>query len=409
MTDVGSDLRVVARRRPVEPRRFGGVGPTRGPSRDQSLFRRRVEPAWRHVDLLMPLCAVALTALGVVMILSSTRGTDPDAYDLSFFRRQIVFAAVGLAVMVLMTVIDYRRLREWAWLPYVAVIVALGLVLTALGVERRGTQRWFQLGEFQFQPSELAKVVGILAVAALLDRRDTPLRARWVWAGLALLCVPMALAMLQPDVGTGIVFAVLAMGMLLVAGVRMRHLVVLTAGGVLVVVGILNSDFLQDYQRERLTTFLDQDNLLGSETYNLDQSMIAIGSGGAGGKGLFEGTQTRLGNVPEQHTDFIFAALGEELGFVGSATVLGLFWVLAWRIWRTAQMARDRFGMLLCVGVLSMLVFQVFQNVGMTMGIMPITGIPLPFMSYGGSSIIAAFAAVGLVMNVHMRRFGSVA
>lgn len=407
MTDLLADLGVAARRRKAKPRRFTGGRPARAPRRDESVFRRKIEPAWRHVDLLLPLSALALAALGALMILSSTRGTDPGSYDLSYFRRHLVYAGVGVAIMIFLTMVDYRRLREWAWLPYVGTIVALGLVLTSLGVERRGTQRWFQLGEFQLQPAELAKVVAIIAVAALLDRRQTPLRARWVWASLALLCVPMALVMLQPDLGTGMEFAVIAMALLLVGGAKMRHLVVLTACGIIGVVGVLNSDLLEDYQRERLTTFLDQDNLLGAETYNLDQSMIAIGSGGASGKGIFEGTQTRLGNVPEQHTDFIFAALGEELGFVGSATVLCLFCVLAWRIWRAAQIARDRLGMLLCVGVLSMLVFQVFQNIGMTMGIMPITGIPLPFMTYGGSSMIAAFAAIGLVLNVHMRRFRS--
>jgi rod shape determining protein RodA len=168
---------------------------------------------------------------------------------------------------------------------------------------------------------------------------------------------------------------------------------------------VLNSDLLEDYQRERLTSFLDQENELGQETYNLDQSRIAIASGGPFGKGLFEGTQTRLGNVPEQHTDFIFAAVGEDLGFAGTTTVLGLFALLAWRIWRAASMSQDRFGTLLCIGVLAVIVFQTFQNIGMTVGLMPITGLPLPFMSYGGSSIIAAWISIGLVQNVHMRRF----
>jgi rod shape determining protein RodA len=339
------------------------------------------------------------------MILSSTRGTNPDAYDLSTFRRQLVFIGMGVATMILVSLVDYRRIRDWSWLPYIAVLGMLVAVLTSLGAERRGTQAWFQIGEFQLQPAELAKVVGILIVAALLAGPEPPLAARWVGVTLFALGLPMGLILLQPDVGTALVFVVIAMGMLLVAGAKLRHLVVLTAVGVIAVIAVFNSDVLEDYQRDRLTTFLDQDSDLGKETYNLNQSKIAIGSGGTTGKGLFEGTQTRLGNVPEQHTDFIFAALGEELGFLGCATVLGLFWLLAWRIWRTAQGARDRFGMLLCVGVLAMLVFQIFQNVGMTMGIMPITGIPLPFMSYGGSSTITAWACLGLVANVHMRRF----
>jgi rod shape determining protein RodA len=218
--------------------------------------------------------------------------------------------------------------------------------------------------------------------------------------------VPTALIMLQPDLGTALVFVAISMGMVLVAGARPRHIVILTAVGVVGVVGVLSSDLLEDYQRDRLTVFLDQEDKLEAETYNLDQSKASIASGGLFGKGLFEGTQTRLGFVPEQHTDFIFTALGEELGFVGCATLIGLFAIMCLRIWRTAQIARDRLGMLICVGVLSMMVFQIFQNVGMTMGIMPITGITLPFMSYGGSSVIAAWVGVGLVLNVHMRRFG---
>jgi rod shape determining protein RodA len=368
-------------------------------------FRPKPPPVWRHLDLLLLMAAAGCTVLGSLMILSSTRGTDPDFYDLSYLRRQLVFIGIGVATMVLTASVDYRRLKDWAWLPYGVVVVLLAVVLTSLGTERRGAQAWFQLGAFQLQPAELAKVVTITAVAALLARPKPPLAARWVGAALLVLGVPMALILLQPDVGTALVFVAIAMGMLLVGGAKLRHLVVLSAVGVISVIWVFNSDRLEDYQRDRLTTFLDQDNELGSETYNLNQSKIAIGSGGSGGKGLFQGTQTRLGNVPEQHTDFIFTALGEELGFLGSATLLGLFWILCWRIWRTAQMARDRFGMLLCAGVLAMLVFQMFQNVGMTMGIMPITGIPLPLMSYGGSSVLAVWAALGLVLNVHMRRF----
>jgi rod shape determining protein RodA len=309
--------------------------------------------------------------------------------------------------MVLVTLVDYRRLRDLAWLPYGVVLVLLALVVSPLGTERRGTQAWFQIGAFQLQPAELAKVAVILAVAAVLAGSETPLKARRLFLALLLFAVPAGLIMLQPDLGTALVFVAIAMGMLLVAGARPRHIVILSAVGVVAVVGVLSSDLLQDYQRDRLSVFLDQnDAALTPENWNLDQSKAAIASGGTSGKGLFEGTQTRLGFVPEQHTDFIFTALGEEMGFVGSATVLGLFALMCLRIWRTAQIAQDRLGMLICVGVLSMLVFQIFQNVGMTMGIMPITGITLPFMSYGGSSIIASWLAIGLVLNVHMRRFG---
>lgn len=357
--------------------------------------------------MVLLVCAGAVSALGALMILSSTRGTDPDLYDLSYLRKQVLFIAMGVVGMVLVTLVDYRRLRDFAWLPYVVSVALLALVVSPLGSEKRGTQAWFQIGAFQLQPAELAKVAAILAVAVLLASSDVPLRARRLALALLLFAVPTALIMIQPDLGTALVFIAITMGMLLIAGTRGRHIVILTAVGVVGVVAVLNSDVLEDYQRDRLTTFLDSEGEdVQAEAYNLDQSKASIASGRVSGKGLFEGTQTRLGFVPEQHTDFIFTAVGEELGFVGSATVLGLLALMCVRIWRTAQIARDRLGTLICVGVLSMLVFQIFQNVGMTMGIMPITGITLPFMSYGGSSVIASWLAVGLVLNVHMRRFG---
>jgi rod shape determining protein RodA len=389
------------------PRRERMVGATERSRRPEPLFRSRAPAAWKHVDLVLVLAVAAVSALGALMVLSSTRGTDPDVYDTSFFTKQMLFVAAGVVGMVAVTLVDYRRLRDVAWLPYAVTTLLLALVISPLGSERRGTQAWFQIGAFQLQPAEVAKVTTILAVAALLAGFDVPLKARQVGAALAVVGLPMAIILAQPDLGTALVFVAITIGMLLVGGARARHLVVLTAVGVIGVVGILTSDVLEDYQRDRLTNFLgDADADVQAEAYNLDQSKAAIASGSIDGKGLFEGTQTRLGFVPEQHTDFIFTAVGEELGFVGSATVLGLLALICVRVWRTAQIARDRLGMLICVGVLSMLVFQVFQNVGMAMGIMPITGIPLPFMSYGGSSVIASWLGIGLVLNVHMRRFG---
>jgi rod shape determining protein RodA len=391
------------------PRRERVVGPTSGRARRRAepFFHTRAPAAWKHVDLVLLMCVAAVSVLGALMVLSSTRGTDPDAYDTSFLGKQVLFIGIGVAGMVLITLVDYRRLRDFAWLPYAVTTVLLALVVSSLGSERRGTQAWFQIGAFQLQPAELAKVTAILAVAALLADAEVPLRARRLFAALAVLGLPVALIMLQPDLGTALVFVAITMGMVLVAGARARHIVVLTAVGVIAVVGILNSDVLEDYQRDRLTNFLGEDEVdVQAGGYNSDQSRAAIASGSIDGKGLFEGTQTRLGFVPEQHTDFIFTAVGEELGFVGSVTVLGLLALMCVRIWRTAQIASDRLGMLICIGVLSMLVFQIFQNVGMAMGIMPITGITLPFMSYGGSSVIASWLAVGLVLNVHMRRYG---
>lgn len=387
-----------AERRPPRRTRHGRNG-------QAPIFRPTPPAAWKHIDLTLLVCVAGVSTMGALMILSSTRGTDPNSYDTTFLVRHLSHTAGGLVAMVLVMLVDYRRLRDFAWMPYALALVLLALVISPLGTEVRGTQAWFQLGAFQLQPAELAKVAAVFAAAGLLANSTTPLSLRRLGLTLALLGAPIGLILLQPDLGTALVFVAIVMGMLLMGGARARHIVLLTAVGVMAIVGVLNSDLLEDYQRERLTTFLDQEQSPREATYNLNQSKIAVGSGGLTGKGLFEGTQTRLGIVPEQHTDFIFTALGEELGFVGSVSVLALFAVMCLRILRTAQMAADRLGALICIGVLSMLVFQVFQNVGMTIGIMPITGITLPFMSYGGSSMIAWLIAIGLVLNVHMRRF----
>ncbi len=383
---------------------------SRSPVAPGALGRMSRNPAapWRHLDLVLVGCVAGVAAIGCLMIFSATRGRDPSDFDTGFLMRQLLFIGVGSVVMIIVATLDYRRYREIAPFAYGTVVFLLLLVVTGLGSERKGTQAWFQLGPFQYQPSEMAKIVVIVAIASVIAHFNSELDARRLAAVLALAGVPMVLIMLQPDLGTALVFIAVTMGMLLIGGARARHIAALSLAGVVAVGMLLSSGALEDYQRCRLTSFLDTENQVCSERgaeYNLQQSMTAIGSGSLTGTGLFQGTQTRLDIVPEQHTDFIFSAVGEELGFVGSATLLALLSLIAWRIWRTALLARDPLGTLICVGVLSMFVFQVFENVGMTMGIMPITGIPLPFMSYGGSSTLTAFIAVGLVLNVHMRRF----
>ena len=363
---------------------------------------------WRHIDLVLVGCITAVSALGCLMIFSATRGRDPSDFDTSFLLRQLLFMGIGAAVMFGVALIDYRRYREIVPIAYGIVLLGLLMVITGLGSERKGTQAWFQLGPFQLQPSELAKIVVIVTVASLIANFNNELDGRRLLTVLAVVGVPMALIMLQPDLGTTLVFVAVAMGMLLIGGARARHIAALTLVGVVGVGMVLSSGMLETFQQCRLTSFLETQNQECAERgagYNLDQAQTAIGSGALLGAGLFQGTQTRLDIVPEQHTDFIFTALAEELGFVGAGTLLAILSIIAWRIWRTAQLARDPLGTLICVGVLSMFVFQVFENVGMTMGIMPITGIPLPFMSYGGSSTLTAFVAMGLVLNVHMRRF----
>ncbi len=368
---------------------------------------RRPPAAWRHVDLLMVAATAGILVISLLMIYSSTRQRQIQAgLDPAFFlKRQALFVALGLLVMVVVTLVDYETIRNAAPALYGGALLMLLLVLTPLGTERRGTQAWFQLGPYQFEPSEVAKLALIVALAAFCATHRGQLDTGRLLTALALAGGPLLLIYLQPDVGTGMVFVAIVMGLLLVGGASARQIGVLTLLGLTAIVGILQLGVLKDYQRDRLAAFLDPKEDVQRSAYNLNQSKIAIAAGGLGGRGLFQGTQTNLSFVPEQHTDFIFTAVGEELGFAGAATLLGLFALVIWRTWRTAAEAKDEFGRLLCVGVLSMLVFQVFENVGMTMGITPIAGIPLPLMSYGGSATVATLMAVGLVLNVHMRRF----
>ncbi len=358
----------------------------------------------RHVDWVLVGTVLAIASLGLLMIFSATRGNDATA-DTSYLARQATFASLGIVVMTVVASVDYRRVRDVLGPLYVGSLVLLVAVLTPLGSESKGAQAWFAFGPFQVQPSELAKIVLVAVLAHRLAVARGELDARGLAVALGLAGVPMALILLQPDLGTVLVFVAITLGMVLVGGARPRHLATLLVLGAIGTGAILHSNLLAEYQKDRLTTFLDPGSDLRGTTYNVDQAQIAIGSGGWTGQGLFEGSQTRGGRVPEQQTDFIFTVVGEELGFLGAGTLLALYGVLLWRVWRAAQLARDLFGTLLCVGVLSMLVFQVFQNVGMAMGIMPVTGIPLPLMSYGGSSTIATFVAIGLVLDVHMRRF----
>jgi rod shape determining protein RodA len=359
----------------------------------------------RHVDGILLAAVGALAVIGVVMVYAATHGPRTTTNDTFFMERQAMFVVIGAGALAAIAAVDYRVLRDWFAPIYVASCAALLLVVSPLGSEAKGIKGWFQLGPFQLQPSEFAKLALIVALAGFLTADRTHLDARRLLQALALAGVPMALIMLQPDLGTVLVFCAAGIGTLLVAGVSGRQLAAMAVVAALAVTAVLTSDVLAEYQKDRLTNFVSPGSVDPADAYNLEQSQIAIASGGITGQGLFRGGQTSNGFVPEQQTDFIFTAVGEELGFLGATLVLALYGVVLWRVWRTAQLARDGFGVLVCAGVFSMLLFQVFQNVGMTMGIMPITGIPLPFMSYGGSSIIAMFLAVGLVLNVHMRRF----
>jgi len=372
---------------------------------------RNPTSAWRHLDTVLIVCVALIGALGMLMIYSATRGVKPP-YDSSFAKKQFMYFVLGGGAAVAATVIDYRRIRDFAPFIYGGTLFLL-LAVKVVGKSQHGTQGWFQIGPFQLQPSELAKLGLIVGFAWMASQFNREIDNRRFMTLLGVAGLPMALVMLQPDLGTTLVSGAITFALLVVAGAKPRQLALLGAAAVGAIAVVLRAGILGKYQLDRLSGFLDQPSsrsvnlakVKSPAVYNLAQSKIAIGSGGVWGKGLFQGTQTRLNNVPFQHTDFIFTAVGEQLGLVGAVGLLLVFSVLVWRVWRTAQLARDDFGMMICVGVLAMLVFQIFENVGMTMGIMPITGIPLPFMSYGGSSTVTYLIMIGLVVNVHMRRY----
>ncbi|HEX9774714.1 MAG TPA: rod shape-determining protein RodA [Actinomycetota bacterium] len=362
----------------------------------------------RHLDPILLATAFLLTAFGSVMVwsASSARLRDQGLPEDFLFQRQLVFSAVGFGVMVVAATFSYRRLKAWGPLLYVGGLATLGLVLVpGIGSRVAGAQRWISFGFFQMQPAEFMKL-GVIAVLALVlsERRSEP---TWIDAlkTVAIAGAPAALIYVQPDLGTLLVLIVVAVAALVVAGTRLRVLVVMLALGVAGTVAVLNLGLLQEYQVARLTAFLDPGQDLDRTGYNLNQARIGVGSGGMTGTGLFAGTQTNLDFVPEVHTDFIFVAVGEELGFVGATLLLGLFAVFLWRAVRIAVLSKDLFGTLLASGVVAMIAFQMFINIGMTIGVSPITGIPLPFVSFGGSSLVTTYAATGILLNVHMRRF----
>jgi rod shape determining protein RodA len=369
--------------------------------------RSRLESSpLRHLDLVLVGSVLAINALGLLMIYSATRNGLGGATGPTYYlKRQLAFVVIGIAIMAAAILIDYRRMREWAPAIYVVTILMLALVMTPLGSSTLGSQARFSLGPIAIQPSEFAKFAVILIVGAYCAVHRGDLGGRHLMTVLAIVAPSLGLVMLQPDLGTALVIGTIVLAILAVAGAKGRHLAVLALVGITGTVVAVNVGVLKPYQVDRLTAFLDQNGDQQRTTYNLEQSKTAIGNGGVTGQGLFKGSQTSLGHVPEQHTDFIFTAVGEELGFVGAGLLLALFGIVVWRSWRTAALSNDFFGTLLCVGVVAMLAFQIFENVGMTMGIMPITGLPLPFMSYGGSSALVSFACVGLVANVSMRRF----
>ena len=341
---------------------------------------------------------------------------DLDVY--AYVKKQSLAVVGGIIAAVIVCLVDYRHWRDYALVLYFGT-AALLAGLFVVGRRTNGAQAWYPLGGFDFQPAELAKVTLVLVLAAYISSLPEQIHFRQFAMALAIGFLPAALVLAQPDLGTAMVMGAIVMGMLLVGGASTRHIAVMTLLLVTLVVVVLSTGALKDYQRARLTGFINrsatparvtgpiseyEQSLKGVQA-QLDNTITAIAHGGLTGTGFLKGTQTNGRFVPEQHTDFIFSAAAEQFGLVGAGGLLLCYVIIGVRIWRTATLSRDRLGTLIAVGALAMLAFHVFENVGMNLGIMPVTGIPLPFMSYGGSSTMAFLVLIGLVENVHMRRF----
>jgi rod shape determining protein RodA len=364
---------------------------------------------WRNIDWVLMGVSALLAIIGVAAVYSATRpvlvrqGLDPYV----FAERQVIFFIVAAAVMALVMALDYRWIAERSNALYAATLLALVLVLI-VGAVKSGARLSFDVGPIAIQPAEFAKASLLVVMAWHLseERTDEVSYPRFV-SSLVLVGVPLVLVVLQPDLGGASVFVAAAAGMLLVAGAKIRYIVLISTLGLMTLAAALFAGLVDRYQLGRLEAFLNQNSTesrLQPLVYQVRFAKRAVSSGGVTGKGWLEGPLTNGGYVPLQWSDFVFSAITEQFGMVGGGTVLGLVAIMMLRIWRTAQLSKDDLGTYLCAGVFTMLLWQVFQNIAMTMGIMPVTGLPLPLVSYGGSGAVAWAIMLGLVQSVHMRR-----
>jgi rod shape determining protein RodA len=375
----------------------------------RSWLSRVAESPLRRLDWTLIGVMAVLSAIGSVLVYSATRASLTEAGDdpYSYLKKHLFNLVVGLVLGGVTAALDYRLLRAYAPIVYAAACVGLVAVLTPLGSTINGSHSWITLGGgFQIQPSEFAKVGMVVLLAMILgEPRDGEVGPgrRDILLALALAAMPAGLVMLQPDLGTTLVFGTVVIGMLAVSGAPKRWVLGLLGGAATTAFAVWWLHLLKPYQINRFTAFADPSKDPLGAGYNAEQARITVGSGGFFGRGLFHGAQTTGHFVPEQHTDFIFTVAGEELGFVGAALITALLGVVLWRGLRIAMQAADLFGLLVASGVVCWLAFQTFENIGMTVGIMPITGLPLPFVSYGGSATFANMIAVGLLEAVHLR------
>jgi rod shape determining protein RodA len=374
------------------------------PSRRVTIGERFSLP---YLDGVMLAAAAGLIAFSVLTLALATPD-DIKGQPFYFVFRQSIYAMVGIALMFAISRVDYSRFREVRVGIYSAMIASILLVFL-FGTAARGSNRWIELPYFRFQPSELAKVLLIVSLAAfVLERATRGADLRKTFRTLALGLVPAGLIFLQPDLGTGVVLVVTTIAVLFVAGVRWTHFAAIGAAAAaiavlaLAVAPAIGVPILRGYQQERLTSFLNPSDDPTDSSYQLNQAVTTVGSGGKTGRGD-QSTQNELEFLPERHTDFIFAVIGERFGFLGAALVMSLYALLIWRALRLLTLSKNFYGTLIAGGITAMLLFQIFVNVGMNVGLMPVTGITLPLMSYGGSSVLVTFMAIGLLQSIHVQ------
>ncbi|MDI3480486.1 MAG: rod shape determining protein RodA [Tepidanaerobacteraceae bacterium] len=354
----------------------------------------------KYIDYPILILILLITTLSILIISSATHATSPGG-SFHYAKMQFLWFCIGLLAMFFIMSIDYHTIAYWSNVIY-AVNLCMLIAVMIIGRESMGAQRWIPIGSFGLQPSEFAKLAVVITLAKYLERKKVLNDIKDVALAFLHVGLPLILIMKQPDLGTSLVLLAILFGMIFVAGISYKLFGAIIGSGILCLPLVWR--FLKPYQKKRIIVFLNPNlDPLGAG-YHVIQSKIAIGSGRLLGKGLFHGTQNQLDFIPEQHTDFIFAVLGEELGFIGGMLLLILFFLLLYRTIQIALKARDLLGTYMVVGIATMWTFQILVNIGMTLGIMPVTGIPLPFMSYGGSSFLMNMISVGIVLNVGMRR-----
>jgi rod shape determining protein RodA len=382
-------------------------------SRSAPVARERAEilSFVRRLDLILLGAVVAAVAYGLWALAGITH-YEAGGESGAFVTRQLIAVGLGFAGLLVAVAVNPDRLRRARHLIYGTTILLMLLVFP-LAQETRGAKRWLDLGPFQFQPSEFGKLLFVLALAGFLADSIRRLHEpRILLQAIAMGVLPIALVFKQPDLGTALVYGAALLACLFLAGLRWPHFLALLLAGVAVAVSVLvllprlGVELLEPYQKERLTGFTNPDLDPSGTTYNVNQSMTAIGSGGLDGRGVDGATQTRFGFTPEAETDFVFASFAEQRGFVGASLLLGLYLLIVWRALRVITISRDAFGAIVAGGIAVAFLFQVFVNVGMTMGIAPVTGIPLPFVTVGGSSMVVNLLAMGVLLSIHARGAG---